>query len=364
MVVNNKLKICLAIPSLKTGGMERVMSAIANDFVQRDNVEVHLLLFGKQRDIFYDISPDVIVHRPSFVFRNKARIFNTLKTMIFIRQEIKRIDPYSVLSFGDYWNNLVLLSCLGLNRKIFVSDRGKPCIDSNRLQHILRVYLYPKASGVITQTNTAKEIYSQVYKNKNMVVIGNPFEVLDFGYTLREKIILSVGRLQNTKHFDRLIRLFSDIYRKYPDWKLVIVGGDTMRQNNSYILQRLVNDLELTDNVVLAGNQKDIFSFYKRSSIFAFTSSSEGFPNVIGEAMSSGLPVVSYDCIAGPSDMIENGKNGFLVPVFDDEMMKKHLMFLIENDDKRKEMGAYAKESMHKFSNINICQKFYDFVTN
>lgn len=360
---NSTKRICLAIPSLKAGGMERVMSEVANDFANRKNVEVHLLLFGKEREIFYDIEPNIIVHRPQFVFNNKVRTYNTLKTIFFIRQEVKKIKPDSVLSFGDYWNSLVLLSCLGLKTKIYVSDRGKPCIDSSKLQHILRTYLYPKASGVIAQTKAAKDFYSNVYKQDNMTIIGNPFKENQTHNVTREKIILSVGRLQNTKHFDRLIHIFSELYKEHEEWKLIIVGGDTMLQNNSQILKKLIDEMGLSSNVLLAGNQKDVWSFYKRSSIFALTSSSEGFPNVIGEAMMAGIPVISYNCVAGPSDMIEDGKNGFLVPVFDDEMMKKRLLFLMENEEERIEMGNYAKESIKKFSSPIICQMFFDFIT-
>ncbi|MDZ7634136.1 MAG: glycosyltransferase [Bacteroidales bacterium] len=81
------------------------------------------------------------------------------------------------------------------------------------------------------------------------------------------------------------------------------------------------------------GYQSDTDNYYRRSRIFAFMSSSEGFPNVLGEALSAGLPVVSYDCLAGPSDLISDGDNGFLIPLFDRELFKEKLTLLMANDE-------------------------------
>lgn len=354
-------KICLAIPSLQSGGMERVMSVLANNFAKREGVEVHLLMFGKDCSVFYQISDRIVIHKPGFQFNNKVRTWSTIRTIFFIRKEIRRIHPDTVLSFGDYWNSLVLLSCYGLKYPIYVSDRGRPCVDSNKVQHYLRKYLYPRAAGVIAQTKKALEFYQTIYHNNNMTVIGNPINLINEPPAQREKIALSVGRLQNTKHFDRLIRIFAKTV--HDGWRLIIVGGDTMKQNNSQSLKQLIKDLQLQDCVELAGNQSNVNQYYLKSSIFVFTSSSEGFPNVIGEAMAAGLPVVSYDCVAGPSDMVKDGINGYLVPVFDDELFKQRLSDLMNDADKRVSMGEAAKKSIHRFESGIIADRFYEFIT-
>ena len=281
--------------------------------------------------------------------------------MLFVRKTVKRINPDSILSFGEIWNNFVMLALYGLKFPIFISDRCRPNKSFGKLHDTLRKWLYPQAAGVIAQTKKAKEIYATQFKNDNVVVIGNPVRQIESRQAERENIVVSVGRLIDTKNYDQLIEIFSKI--DVAGWKLVIVGGDALKQKNSMKLQQQINDLGLQDKIILAGTQKDVESYLMKSKIFAFTSCSEGFPNVIGEAMSAGLPVVAYDCIAGPSDMILDGENGFLIPLFDKERFAEKLQYLMENDGEAAAMGSKAKTSMGRFASDVICREFYRIIT-
>lgn len=104
--------------------------------------------------------------------------------------------------------------------------------------------------------------------------------------------------------------------------------------------------------------------YLANAEIFAFTSTSEGFPNALAEAMSAGLAVVAYDCMAGPSDLIDDGVNGYLVPENDEELFKKRLISLIENSELRKHFGQEAKNKIRRFYQKPIAKKFFDFITN
>lgn len=360
---NKNKRIAFLIPSLSTGGMERVMSEVANYIAINTQTDCHLILYGKSREIFYEISPNIKVYKPSFEFNDNRRQWMTVKTMWFIRSTIKEIKPNIVLSFGERWNNLVLLSLLGIKTSIFVSDRSSPKINHGFIHNNLRRLLYPLATGVIVQTKIAKEIFDSKFKNRNIKVIGNPIREINYNKNIeRGKIIISVGRLIRTKHFDRLINIFAETDSK--DWKLVIIGGDSNKQSNKALLQNRIQELNLEDRIILKGVQDNIDEYLLEASIFAFTSSSEGFPNVIGEAMSAGLPVIAYDCISGPSDMIDNGKNGYLVPLFDDDKFKNNLQYLIDHKIEREIMGVYAKESIKRFSSEMICKQIYSFISS
>lgn len=355
------IKIGLIIPSLQSGGMERVMSELTDYFVLKKNTEVHLIIYGKNREIFFPISDEVTIHKPDFQFSDASRKVSSLKTLLFLRRTVKNLNPHVILSFGEYWNSFVLLGLYGLRYPIFISDRCQPNKSLGKLHDFLRKILYPKAAGIIAQTSKAKKVYEQQKLNKNIEVIGNPiYQIPTNGQISKENIVLTVGRLIESKHHDRLIKIFKGISAE--GWKLVIVGGDALKQSGMQRLKKLINELNMGDSVELTGTVSDIESYYHKSKIFAFTSSSEGFPNVIGEAMSAGLPVISYDCVAGPSDMVEDQETGFLIPLYNDEIYSRKLRELIYNDDLRKNMGEKSKQMVKKYSVENIGERYYSFL--
>jgi len=354
-------RICLVIPSLQAGGMERVMSELAGYFSKINNIETHLIMYGRKPEIFYQIPENIIIHKPSFVFNNKYRFFYTIKTLLYLRKEIKKICPDTILSFGEYWNSFVLLALIGLKFPVFISDRWRPDKIPRFPHNILRKILYTRADGIIVQTHIAFEIYRKLLPHANIRVIANPIRnILPGKPEDKENIILSAGRLIETKHFDRLINIFLKL--NAPGWKLIIAGGDAVKQKNYEKLYKLIFVLKAQDRILLPGYMNNMDSLYQKSRIFAFTSSSEGFPNVIGEALAAGLPVISYDCIAGPSEMIEDRVNGFLVPVFDDDTFLQKLQLLIDDANLRDKMSIEAVKSILKFNIERIGKEYLNYI--
>lgn len=354
--------IALTIHSLQAGGMERVMVELIRHFSAKPEIEVHVILYGLTREIFYTIPDNITLHRPSFEFNPTRRSISTLKTLLFLRRKLKELRPRAILSFGEYWNNFVLLAALGLPYPVFVSDRSQPDKPLGKFQDTLRRWLYPTAEGVIAQTETARQIYLKMYSPKRITVIGNPVRTIESnGSPLpRKNQILTVGRLIKSKHHDELIRIFASI--NDPTWRLVLVGDDHLKQQNRVKLEALIEELGMQGRVELSGKRLDVERFYLQSKIFAFTSSSEGFPNVIGEAMSAGLPVVAYDCVAGPSEMIEDKVNGYLVTLHDTDTFRARLVELMQNPERIAQMGRAARESIQRFSSPAIAEQFYDFM--
>jgi GalNAc-alpha-(1->4)-GalNAc-alpha-(1->3)-diNAcBac-PP-undecaprenol alpha-1,4-N-acetyl-D-galactosaminyltransferase len=357
-------KLCLVIPSLQAGGMERVMSELAGFFCKKNEVEVHLVLYGRRPDIFYDVPETLIIHKPKAKFNNRFRQISSIRRLLFLRRVIIGINPDSILSFGEYWNSFVLLALFGLNFPIYVSDRCQPDKDLGKFHNILRRWLYPRTKGVIAQTSRAKEIYQKQFKHNNIRIIGNPIHKIDefADQSEKENIVLTVGRLIKTKNHDKLIELFVSINK--PGWKLIIIGDDAQNQNIRDKLISLIKELNAEDMVILAGKQSNVEQYYRKSKIFAFTSSSEGFPNVIGEAQSVGLPVIAFDCTAGPSDMIVDNINGFLIPLFDYNLFESKLRLLMKNEELRNSLGRNARETIKTFSLESVGESYYYFVSN
>lgn len=360
-MVVKKNSICFVIPSLHPGGMERVMSELIEQFSKKQDLEIHLILYGIKRDIFFSIPGTVFIHRPAFGFNNKKRIYHSIKTIFFLRKTISVIQPTTVLSFGERWNSFVLLALLKKKARVFVSDRCQPDKSLGKVHDALRSWLYPKACGIIAQTGKAKEIYLKKYKHANIKVIGNPIGMISLeNAPPRENIVLSVGRLIESKHHDKLIEIFARINR--PNWKLIIVGDDALKQKNMERLQLLIQQLNFEGKIVLAGKQKNVNQFYLKSRVFAFTSSSEGFPNVLGEAQAAGLPVIAFDCVAGPADIVIDNQNGFLIPLNDDEQFEKKLSILMDNEALREKFGEHARQSIRRFDTSSIAEEYYKFL--
>lgn len=353
--------LCMVIPSLQAGGMERVMSELAWHFSERGDLELHLVLYGMKREIFFELPEGIRIHRPAFRFNNRLRLFYTIKTILFLRSTVKSIHPDSVLSFGELWNSFVLLGLLGLDYPVYISDRCSPARTYNRFHRFLRRWLYPKATGIIAQTKKARDIYTEQFGHRNIGVIGNPIrEVNVNGRVRKENIVLMVGRLISTKHQDELIRLFLQI--PVPGWKLVLVGYDHLKQKNRERLRAIISEHGAENRVFLEGKRSEVDPYYAQSRIFAFTSSSEGFPNAIGEAMTAGLPVVAFDCVAGPSEMIRDCHTGFLVPVLDFQQFRERLEWLMKDEVLRDSFGACGRNEIREFTLERIGDKFLEFI--
>ncbi len=356
------MRFAFVIHSLQTGGMERVMCTLLHHFVHAGQ-EVHLVLIGRKRDIVQTLPSEVVIHKPAWSFSNRRRALHSLKTMAFLRSTMSRLAPDRILSFGEYWNNLVLLSLLGTSQAVFISDRSSPVKKLSFLQGLLRNQLYPKATGYIAQTPEAADVARGKSWNHNIQVIPNPVPTIPPS-DLSSKVILTVGRLIKTKNVDLIISLFAQCR---PDirqsWRLVIVGGDVPYTPLSESLKAQANAVGLDDQISLEGEQLDVYPYYKTSSIFAFASSSEGFPNALAEAMSAGLAVIAFDCVAGPAHLIDDGVNGFLIPEGNETLYRNRLQLLMADETLRQRFSLAARSKMNRFAASKVAAQYLEFLS-
>ena len=174
----------------------------------------------------------------------------------------------------------------------------------------------------------------------------------------KEKVILYMGRLIKSKRVDLLLEVFSKINN--PEWKLWIVGDGPQKEK----LEKQLSELECKDSITLFGAQKNIDEFYSKAQIFAFTSISEGFPNVLIEALSFALPCIAFDCVAGPSDIVEDHQNGFLIPLLDTAMFQEKLSLLMEKPELLNTLSKNALASSEKYDVKVISAQFLKFITS
>lgn len=189
---------------------------------------------------------------------------------------------------------------------------------------------------------------AQNWKELNNISVINNFYSKDFTVKakLEEHRVISIGRYEYQKGYDRLINAWALIAQQVPDWTLHIFGEGSLRS----VLTKQIKDLHLEDSVFLDGATNNVGKELSNSSIVAFTSNYEGFPMAIVEVESAGLPVVSFDAPCGPKDIIRDGEDGFLVKDGDVEGLGKRLLSLMQNDGLRKKMGEKAFENSKRFT--------------
>jgi GalNAc-alpha-(1->4)-GalNAc-alpha-(1->3)-diNAcBac-PP-undecaprenol alpha-1,4-N-acetyl-D-galactosaminyltransferase len=355
----NKAKICLIIPSLRNGGSERVMSLLANEWVKNKNknVNIYLILLTKQKK-YYDLHKDVTLIEPNISYKKTrfSKLLYKAWTLFYIRRVCNKIDPDSILSFNERYNNIVLLSLIGTPYKKYISDRNNPFNSLGFIHNMLRKVLYRKASGIISQTTTAKELLFKSTGNKNIKVIPNPLRKIKSSNLEKRNTILNIGRLVEQKNQLELIEIFSMC--DYKNWILKIYGSGHLKEQ----LKKKIKELNLYNNVELNDFTQDIDTAYSRAKIFALTSLYEGFPNVLIEAMAHGLPSISYDCQTGPKDIINNKVNGFLVPFSDKNIFVEKLSALMKSEELRSLFSVESKRVNQLYSLEMISDKYYYFI--
>lgn len=193
--------------------------------------------------------------------------------------------------------------------------------------------------------------------DKRIEVIPNPQTFTsDRKSLLTAKKVVAVGRYVHQKNFTSLIQAFRLVVEKHPDWSLDIYGDGSEKMQ----LQSLIEEMGLESNVFLRGYTSQVREKMLEASCYVLSSLYEGFPLVLIEAMTCGLPVVSYACPCGPKDMMTDGKDGFLVPVGDERTLADRICRLIEDEELRKSMGQAAKETSEKYKLENVVQMWMD----
>ena len=200
--------------------------------------------------------------------------------------------------------------------------------------------LFKRVNKIIVQTNQNRLYLNKNFQDCSVEVIPNLIiypipitgRILDPVSVVQKhkKIILAAGRLHKFKQFDVLIDSFSLIKDKYKDWDLVILGDGEERRS---LTNQIIN-LKMDKRIHLPGIVGNVSSWYDRADLFVLSSLVEGFPNVLLEAMSYGLPCVSFDCDTGPRELINNGINGILVNPNEKEFGLSKAISSILNDEK------------------------------
>ena len=223
-----------------------------------------------------------------------------------------------------------------------------PWLDRKISQHLLKMLKRCEKVVVLTHKDAACwKGYDNIEVIHN-VVTNYPEKITDV--VDRPKRIIAVGRLHAQKGFDLLIQSWQLIAARHPDWQLVVYGhgGDLQK------LQQQLEKAGLTSSMTFAGATDNIYKEYQNSAFYVMSSRYEGWGLVLVEAMSCGLPCVSFDCPYGPSDIIRDGEDGFLVENGNIQQLAEKMELLINNKELRERLGVRARLNAARFTSDNI----------
>ncbi|MGB5665662.1 MAG: glycosyltransferase family 4 protein, partial [Maribacter sp.] len=316
---------------------------------------------------FYPLHPEINI-TPCFTkIEPSGNLLNALKSNFLIFRRLRSLLLKNrvelVVAFMTTANILAILAGKIIGIPVIISERNNPKKqDIAGYWKVLRLMTYPFADFLVVQTAEIRQYFTWKISKKRLHILPNPIspELTQnrISGVKKQNIILSIGSLTKQKAQHVLVKAFA--LTKAENWQLVIVGEGPIRVK----LEKLIQDLGIQGNVSLPGEIKDIYKMYSKSKIFAFSSLYEGFPNALIESMHFGLPCISTNCPTGPSELINDSKNGYLVPMNDEKAMAEKLSVLMNDENKRKSFGDKAIKTVEIFEIKNVVVQWKALIEN
>ncbi len=369
-------RIVYCTPAIySAGGTERVVTAKANYFADYMGYDVTIIVTeGNGRESFFPLSDQVKVVnlgldfeelwnvsfvRKAFLYLQKQRTLKKLLT-----RELLRIKPDITIStlrreinfLSQIPDGSLKIGELHLNRAHFRNFEEN---DSNLLKRLFSMFWMRNLVGKLNELDRLVVLTEKSRLSwpelSNVVVIPDPlpFES-SFSPNLEIKRVVTIGRYAYQKGYDLLLQAWSIVEKQCPDWQLVVFGmGDISHYRQ--IMKQLSLD---TKRCILNGPVDDAVKEYQNSSVFVLSSRFEGFGLVLIEAMSCGLPVVSFNCPCGPDEIITDGQDGLLVPVGDVIALADKLKMLMTDIDLRTRLSSHARKTSSQYKMENIARRW------
>lgn len=351
-------KVCFLIGNLdNSGGTERVTTLIANELVKLSyNVSIISLNGGEQP--FFKLEDSIRTY--SLYSDNVSFKTNFFGVVYKLRNFVKsnKVDSFVVVDSISCVFTVPAL--IGLNINHICWEHFNFNVDLGvYFRRIGRRLAARYCDYIITLTNRDKELWENGLKNINakIVTIANPtsYENVQHKPSLEYKTVLAMGRLTYQKGFDLLIDAWAEVCKTNNEWVLRIVGSGEDEEK----LKKQVKKLNIEDNIVFVSATKEVEKYYRTSSFYCLSSRFEGFGLVMTEAQSFSLPIVAFNCDAGPSDIITNGKNGFLCANGDVKCLTERIIDIIELTDKEYiDFTINAKKSANRFQVEKILESW------
>ena len=392
--VDFSAEVILICNSLEAGGIERVVSMLANEWSRCGRKVCVVTMHDRRR--FFALDPGVhyvVIDRVGVTWL--AEVFKKLTTRLegfrlpksllvrllgaalyhfvaektyrvnfraylayeawSLRRALRRVESPVIVSLGTGVNIITLKACRGLGRRLVISERNDPRrLTMQRTWEWIARKLYQRADLVTANTRTALLDMRAFVPAEKLAFVPNPLSFAKGnGHAggngnapgVPTPFFLTVGRLVWDKAHDVLLDAFALAGDELGEWQLAVVGDGRMRD----ALRAQATSLGVTGRVHWCGVVADPYSFYRAASVFVMASRVEGTPNALLEAMSCGLPVVVSDGPPGLLEIVEDGVTGLVVPVNDAAALAAALKRLADDEALRRRLGEAARARVSEY---------------
>jgi glycosyltransferase involved in cell wall biosynthesis len=335
------VRILLVHGGFGAGGTEKIVALLARHRAALGD-EVHVAgLTEPSNGSFFDYPPEVTLHVANRGGQSPGHGGQLLRFK-HIRQCLKQLRPDIAIAFLTKVNTLTVLAAMGTGVPVMISERNNPAAQpASAFWGPLNRFAMARASAIVMQTERICRELPKTLQPRSIVIpnpcspIGQPRKAPPTGEGIH---LIAVGRLDRQKGFDLLLHAFEKIQSRHKDLKLTIFGEGSQRK----ALEALSVRLGIDDAVQLPGVTAYPSAWIEAGDAMVLSSRYEGFPNVVAEATVVGLPVVAFDCPYGPRELIEDGRNGLLVPEGDVDALAEAMSRLAADLDLRTSMRAAA----------------------
>lgn len=373
------LKITILALHLSAGGTEKAVATISNMLAKRCEVQI-ISNYQLEEKPAFEIDERVQIRYLMPKLKPNAKEFKIamknfqigtalkegIKALrilylrhVLMKKEIKNLDCDIAIStrylytklLGKYGNKNIIKVAQEHN------DNGKKSYIRKTVKSLKNIdYLMPVSKHLM-------EVYERKLKKKQTECVYIPHclnTYPDEVSLLEEKNIVSIGRLSSEKGFLDLVDVFEMVSKRHSDWRLTIVGEGKEREK----IEEQIKEKNLYDKITLVGlkNEEEIKNILLESSMYVMTSLYESFGLVLIEAESFGVPLLAFDSAKGPNEIIQSGRNGFLVPNRNKKLMANRINELIENSGLRRQIGIGAREDSEKYKMENIERLWYRLI--
>ena len=329
--------LVILYPSFDSGGVATNLINFVNHCIKK-NINIYLISDIKknnQKKFFSKKVNFVNIGGNSLNFISK-RLITSIFSIFSLYEIFKKIKKKDSITLSFQSHILPLIACLFLRRKIIIRNSEDSFeatkYADNKISALiilsLKFFFYSFSDGIITNSIKSKKSLQKITLKRNKIkLIYNPCikKILKNKKNLKNNFILSVGRLCKQKNQEVLIKAFPYFLKKFPNYKLIIIGHGYDEQK----LKRLTNELNIEDQVVFCGYTYKLKSYYEKSKLLILPSLYEGLPNTLIESVNYGLPCISSNC-SGSEDILTK-KYGIFTSRSDHKLLAKKMIYSLKN---------------------------------